>query len=160
MEYLYSPWRDKYINRKSKGCVFCKISDSIELDNENRVLYRDRDIFVVMNRYPYTPGHFMVIPHLHIDNIEDLDKEIWLKISIVTQKGVALLKKFGALGVNIGMNLGDIAGAGIESHIHMHLVPRYPRDTNFITTISNTRVYSTDFNEVFEKLKELSKEFF
>lgn len=161
MDYLYAPWREEYIkDKKDKGCVFCNISKNSNLDEEHKVLYRDEFCFVVMNKYPYTPAHFMVIPHIHIDNIETLDEKVWLRVSQLTQKGVKLLKEFGADGVNIGMNLGVSAGAGIAEHVHMHLVPRWQRDTNFITTIGEARIYSTDFDSIYNKLKKLSKKFF
>ena len=158
MDYLYAPWRSAYITgEKIEGCVFCHISRHPEEDEKNHVLFRDRDCFVVMNRYPYTPGHFMVIPHAHTDRLERLDADVWLRMSALAQRGVRMLKEgFGAEGVNLGMNLGAAAGAGIAEHIHLHLVPRFGRDTNFITTIGQTRVYSTDFNEVYKKLKALT----
>jgi diadenosine tetraphosphate (Ap4A) HIT family hydrolase len=114
-----------------------------------------------MNKYPYTVGHFMIIPHLHIDNIENLDPTLWLHMSTLVQKGVKLLKEdYGAQGVNIGMNLGTAAGAGISPHIHYHLVPRYQGDTNFITTIGDNRVYSTDFVKIYESIKALATKHF
>jgi diadenosine tetraphosphate (Ap4A) HIT family hydrolase len=113
---------------------------------------------MVMNKYPYTPGHFMIIPHFHTDKLEELDPEIWLRMSSLAQKGVRMLKEgFNARGVNIGMNLGSAAGAGIAEHIHMHLVPRWERDTNFITSIGQNRVYSTDFEKIYIRMKELVK---
>ena len=156
-DILYAPWRDEYVsNKKIKGCVFCHIS-SHEKDDENlQVLYRDKHCFIVMNKYPYTPGHFMIIPHFHTDKLEDLDAQTWIHMSRLAQKGVRLLKEgFGAHGVNIGMNLGAPAGAGIAEHIHMHLVPRFNRDTNFITSIGQNRVYSTDFEKIYQKIKSL-----
>ncbi|MDD3506124.1 MAG: HIT domain-containing protein, partial [Sulfurimonas sp.] len=112
--------------------------------------------FIVMNRYPYTPGHFMIIPHLHTDKLVELPSQTWLHISDLAQKSVRLLKEgFGAKGINIGMNLGEVAGAGIAEHIHMHLVPRWDRDTNFITSIGHNRVYSTDFEKIYKKIKLL-----
>ena len=154
---LYAPWRDEYIQgQKIEGCVFCHISKNAEIDKSLHVLYRDEHCFIVMNRYPYTPGHFMIIPHTHTDALEDLDPQAWVHMSALAQKGVRLLKEeFNAQGVNIGMNLGKAAGAGIAEHIHMHLVPRWERDTNFITSIGNTRVYSTDFEKVYQKLLDL-----
>lgn len=159
---LYAPWRDEYVaGERVKGCVFCNISKNIEKDYEHRVLYRDDICFVVMNRYPYTPGHFMIIPHQHLQNLEDLESESWVHISRLAQKGVELLKReFRASGVNIGMNLGESAGAGIAEHIHLHLVPRFNRDTNFITTTAHTRVYSTDFEEIYNKFKGVSEQYF
>ena len=135
--------------------MFCHISTH-EKDDENlHVLYRDDKCFVVMNKYPYTPGHFMIIPHRHTDKLEALESEVWLHMSDLAQKGVRLLKEgFGAQGVNIGMNLGKAGGAGIAEHIHLHLVPRWERDTNFITAIAQTRVYSTDFEKIYHRVKE------
>jgi len=160
-DILYAPWRDEYVTGKRiKGCVFCHVSSQYEEDDESHVLYRDEHCFIVMNRYPYTPGHFMIIPHFHTDKLEDLDSEVWLHMSDLAQKGVRLLKVgLGAHGVNIGMNLGDAGGAGIAEHIHMHLVPRWSGDTNFITAISQNRVYSTDFNKIYLKLKNLISEY-
>jgi diadenosine tetraphosphate (Ap4A) HIT family hydrolase len=98
----------------------------------------------------------MIIPHLHTDKLEALDAKTWLHMSALAQKCVKLLKEgINAQGVNIGMNLGKAGGAGIAEHIHMHLVPRWERDTNFITSIANTRVYSTDFLKLYEKIKSL-----
>ncbi len=161
MDYIYAPWRTAYITgreeEKIEGCVFCHISEHAELDEKHHVLFRDEDCFVVMNRYPYTPGHFMVIPHRHTDALESLDPKVWLRMSALAQRGVAMLKEgFGAEGVNLGMNLGAAAGAGIAEHIHLHLVPRFSRDTNFITTIGHARVYSTDFQKIYEKLKAMT----
>ena len=156
-DILYAPWRDEYItNDTIQGCVFCHISTHKNDDEDLKVLYRDEHCFIVMNKYPYTPGHFMIIPHFHTDKLESLESETWLHISILAQKGVRLLKEgFGAHGVNIGMNLGASAGAGIAEHIHMHLVPRFNRDTNFITSIGQNRVYSTDFDKIYKKIKSL-----
>lgn len=160
-DILYAPWRDEYIaGAKIEGCVFCHISENEAEDEESRVLYRDEHCFIVMNKYPYTPGHFMIIPHFHTDKLEELDPATWLHMAELAQKGVRLLKEgFGAHGVNIGMNLGAPAGAGIAEHIHMHLVPRFNRDTNFITTIAETRVYSTDFEKIFQKIKGMIPEY-
>lgn len=161
-EILYAPWRDEYVaGQKIEGCVFCHISTHAHDDESLHVLYHDEFCFIVMNRYPYTPGHFMIIPHHHTDSLEMLDPNIWLHISALAQRGVRMLKEsFGAHGVNIGMNLGKAGGAGIAEHIHLHLVPRWERDTNFITSIAETRVYSTDFEKIYNKLKEVSKRYF
>ena len=153
---LYAPWRSEYVSaKKIEGCVFCHISKHANEDEQLHVLYRDEECFIVMNRYPYTPGHFMIIPHLHTDKLEELPTQTWLHMSELAQKCVRLLKQdFGAEGVNIGMNLGKAAGAGIAEHIHMHLVPRWIGDTNFITSIGNTRVYSSDFEKIYKKIKD------
>ena len=160
-EILYAPWRSEYVSQKDvQGCVFCHISEHAQDDSDLHVLYRDEHCFMVMNKYPYTPGHFMIIPHLHTDKLEELPSETWLHMSDLAQKGVRLLKEgFKAHGVNIGMNLGESGGAGIAEHIHMHLVPRWSRDTNFITSIASTRVYSTDFEKIYNRIKELIPEY-
>jgi ATP adenylyltransferase len=154
-DVLYAPWRDEYISGESiEGCVFCHVTEHPEDAEKLGVLYRDEHCFMVMNKYPYTPGHFMIIPHMHTDKLEELDPKIWLHMSALAQKGVALLKgELRAQGVNIGMNLGRAGGAGIAEHIHLHLVPRWERDTNFATSIAGVRVYSTDFENLFLKLK-------
>lgn len=161
-EILYAPWRNDYVaGEKIEGCVFCHISSHSAEDEALHVLHRDEHCFVVMNRYPYTPGHFMIIPHHHTDALESIDSKTWLHISMLAQKGVRMLKEgFGAHGVNIGMNLGRAGGAGIAEHIHLHLVPRWEADTNFITSIAHTRVYSTDFETIYHRLQELSREYF
>ena len=160
-DILYAPWRDEYIaGKKIDGCVFCHISSHTDEADELHLLHSDEHCFIVMNKYPYTPGHFMIIPHFHTDKLEELDSVAWLHMSSLAQKCVRLLKEgFGAHGVNIGMNLGKAGGAGIAEHIHMHLVPRFERDTNFITSIADTRVYSTDFERVYKKIKALIPEY-
>jgi len=161
MEHLYAPWRYEYVGGKKDGCVFCNISQNPDRDEENQVLYRDEVCFVVMNIYPYTPGHFMVIPHKHTDRLEELTEKEWFHISRQVQNGVKLLKsRFKTKAVNIGMNIGVDAGAGIAEHLHYHIVPRWQRDTNFITTIAASRVYSVDFEEIYKKLLFASEEFF
>jgi len=160
-DILYAPWRTDYVSgKKIEGCVFCHISENPDKDEEFHTLYRDEHCFIVMNKYPYTPGHFMIIPHFHTDKLEALESQTWLHMSQLAQKCVRLLKEgFGAHGVNIGMNLGKTAGAGIAEHIHMHFVPRFERDTNFITSIGETRVYSTDFQKIYERIKSLIPEY-
>ncbi|CAA6809828.1 MAG: HIT family protein [uncultured Campylobacterales bacterium] len=161
MEHIYAPWRTEYVSNKDKSsCVFCDIVSSKE-DDELGVLYKDEYCFIVMNKYPYTPGHFLIIPNFHTDNLETLNTDVWIRINILAQQGVAMLKnELNAKGVNIGMNLGVNAGAGIAEHIHLHLVPRWNNDSNFITTISNSRVYSIDFDKIYNKLKSKSHLYF
>ena len=166
MNRVYAPWRTSYLKKngkKIKGCVFCHIvkNDTKKDDKELGVLHREKDFFVVMNKYPYTPGHFMIIPNFHTANLEDLDPKVFAKMSKFAQKGVKLLKDvLNAQGVNIGMNLGSAGGAGIAEHIHMHLVPRWSGDTNFFTTIGETRVYGNDFDVLYTKLKESCADYF
>ncbi|PAF41757.1 HIT domain-containing protein [Helicobacter sp. 11S02596-1] len=160
MDRIYSPWRSEYFGGKKDSCVFCDISLAKELDEENRVIYRDEICFAVMNRYPYTPGHFMIIPHTHTDSPELLSQEHWLHIHKLSQKAVPLLYEYGASGVNIGMNIKQAGGAGIPEHIHLHILPRYIGDTNFFTTIAEGRTYGVDFQKVYEKIKKLAQKYF
>ena len=164
MDKLYAPWRTQYITRneeKIEGCVFCHIVNNPDDDEKLGVIHREKDFFIVMNKYPYSPGHFMIIPNHHTANLEDLDEDTFARMSNFAQKGVKLLKEvMNAHGVNIGMNLGKAGGAGIAPHIHMHLLPRWIGDTNFITTIGETRVFSSDFEEIYRKIKDAAPSYF
>ncbi|RDU67692.1 HIT family hydrolase [Helicobacter didelphidarum] len=154
---LYSPWRSKYFTQESdEKCVFCAIAAS-DRDRENHIFYRDSVCFGVMNLYPYMPGHFMIIPYKHVDSPTLLSQDEWLHISVLAQNAIILLEEYGARGVNMGINIKKAAGAGIPNHLHLHFVPRYEGDTNFITTIGNSRVYGVDFEEIFEKVQSLAK---
>lgn len=154
MQHLCAPWRSEYFSAKKDSCVFCDVINSDD-DDKNGVLFRAKHCFGIMNLYPYSPGHFMIIPNRHTDKIEELDEQTWFEMSKFVRLGVEILKKeLYANGVNIGMNLGKAAGAGIAEHVHYHLVPRWSGDTNFITTISDVRVNGTPFHPLFEKLKK------
>lgn len=132
-----------------------KISQkTLEKDREFGVIFRAEFCFGLMNLYPYSPGHFMILPYLHEENIENLPPETWTQMSRLVRDGVGILRtKIGARGVNIGMNLGAQAGAGLSPHCHYHLVPRWNGDTNFITTIAQTRVCGRDLGEIAEDLR-------
>jgi diadenosine tetraphosphate (Ap4A) HIT family hydrolase len=158
MDRLYAPWRSEYHLKKRTECVFCDIRDS-ENDDENYIFYRDEVCFFVMNKYPYNPGHFMIIPNKHTANLEDLSEDEICHIAKMSQKGVKILKAWGADGINLGFNLGIDGGAGIPEHIHMQLVPRFRRDTNFMTTIGDSRVYSRDFDKVYQEIKDISRKY-
>lgn len=154
MQHLCAPWRSEYFSAKKNSCVFCDVINSDD-DDKNGVLFRAKHCFGIMNLYPYSPGHFMIIPNQHTDKIEELDEQTWFEMSKFVRLGVEILKKeLYANGVNIGMNLGKAAGAGIAEHVHYHLVPRWSGDTNFITTISDVRVNGAPFHPLFEKLKK------
>ena len=161
MEHLYAPWRYDYVSEERiEGCVFCHISNNID-DEKMQVLFYDEYCYVVMNKFPYSPGHMMVIPHFHTSNIEDLEDDVWMQMSIRVRQGVKLLKEIMPCeGVNIGMNLGKAAGAGIEQHVHYHMLPRWLGDTNFITSIGGARVYPASFDEILNKLKSNASKYF
>ncbi len=161
MEHLYAPWRYEYVSEeKIEGCIFCHISKNLN-DEKLQILFHDEYCYVVMNKFPYSPGHMMVIPHFHTDKIEDLNDDVWIQISIRVRQGVMLLKDvMSCEGVNIGMNLGKAAGAGIEQHVHYHMLPRWLGDTNFITSIAGSRVYPANFEDIYTKLKRNSLKYF
>ena len=165
MDRLYAPWRTQYVtsdkSKRIEGCVFCHAANTLDDDENLGILHREKDFFIVMNKYPYSPGHFMIIPNLHTSNLEDLDPQTFAQMSMYAQKGVKMLKEImNAHGVNIGMNLGKAGGAGIAEHIHLHLVPRWEGDTNFMTSVGDTRVYSSDMEEIYKKLKNVSADYF
>ena len=165
MQILYSPWRSSDQQKKDKrvnGCVLCYIAQANEEElDELGVLYRTKELFIVMNKYPYSPGHFMVVPNIHTKNLEGLDTKVWQDMNIYIQSGVKLLKdSLNAQGVNLGMNLGEVGGGSIAEHIHYHLVPRWKGDTNFITTINDTKIYGVDFDKIYKKLKENVSKYF
>ena len=129
-------------------------SSQTQKDSELGVIFRAKSCFGIMNLYPYSPGHFMVVPYAHEEQITSLPLGTWQEMSFFVREGVGILQKtLGAKGVNVGMNLGAPAGAGIAAHCHYHLVPRWAGDTNFITTIAHTRVCGRDLNEIYERLK-------
>ncbi len=162
MDRLYAPWRFEYVTEeKIEGCVFCYIHKNTDKDEKHGVLFRDENCYVVMNKYPYSPGHMMIIPNFHTDKIEDLDEQTWIDMSIRVRQATKMLKEvLNAQGVNIGMNLSKAAGAGIAEHVHYHVLPRWLGDTNFISSIGNTRVYPVDFDKIFLNLKEQASKYF
>ncbi len=157
MDILYAPWREKYFNQHTNSCAFCDIVSNPTFDTQNKVVYRNDHIFIVMNKFPYTPGHMLIIPKYHTDSPEKLDKQIWLDMMSIAQDSCKILYEYGARGINMGMNIKSSGGAGIPEHLHLHLLPRWNGDTNFITTIAETRSYGVDFNEVYNKIKSLAK---
>lgn len=156
MERLYSPWRSQYIEslNKPEGCFLCNALKEND-DDKNLVLYRGENAFVIMNLFPYNAGHLMVCPNEHIGDFTKIDEKTMCEISLLTQKMVKLLKKvLNPDGFNIGYNVGKSAGAGLESHIHNHIVPRWNGDTNFMPVLGEVRVVSQDLKEIYYKLKE------
>jgi ATP adenylyltransferase len=140
MEHIWAPWRIEYILReKDKECLFCQ-KPKQDQDKENLLLYRGKRNLVMMNRYPYNPGHLMVAPYRHLKGLEMLDDEEMLEhFRLVDRCTVVLREAMNPHGFNIGINLGGVAGAGIEDHIHTHIVPRWNGDTNFMPVIFDTR---------------------
>jgi ATP adenylyltransferase len=156
MDHLWSPWRMKYMeqdNQKSE-CIFCD-AISANQDEENLVVYRGKLNFVILNRFPYTSGHVMVVPFLHKAFFEDLDDPTQLELMHLITKSTQVIRKvYHPDGFNIGANIGGGSGAGVVGHIHFHVVPRWGGDSNFMTTISDTRVIPEDLVQTLKKFKE------
>lgn len=155
MKTLWAPWRMKYIlSEKREGCIFCDLpKEGREKDRDNLILYRSSHNFVMMNRYPYNNGHIMVVPYIHTSSLEALTDEILLDFMKVTQYSIHCLKE--ALmpeGFNIGINIGKIAGAGMEEHVHLHVVPRWAGDTSFMTVLGEIRVVPEHIMNTYDKL--------
>lgn len=156
MDYLWSPWRFRYVSQagKSSHCVFCeKAVADVARDREHLILHRGRLNFVLLNLFPYTTGHTMIAPYAHVANLEDLDAGILSEMMELAQKTqVALKACYKPEGSNLGMNLGKCAGAGVADHLHLHILPRWMGDSNFMTVIGETRVQPEDLLTTYDKL--------
>ena len=155
MEKLWAPWRKEFIlGKKEKGCIFCKRHKG-KKDKENLILFRGKLSFVIMNKYPYNTGHLMVAPYRHVGKLEKMKQEELLDLASLTQKCVAVIKKtMKPQGFNLGMNLEKVSGAGVADHLHVHIVPRWTGDTNFMPVLGNTKLISLALKDTYEQLKE------
>ncbi len=153
MKRVWAPWRMEYIaNNKSKGCIFCISAEEGE-DREKLILYRTPFSFIMMNRYPYTNGHLMIAPFRHTANMDELsDDEMLDLFKMLRRCRNALEEIAGPQGYNIGINLGKAAGAGVDEHMHIHIVPRWNGDTNFMTVIGDIRVMPENLLNTYDKL--------
>ncbi|MFQ5580471.1 MAG: HIT domain-containing protein [Nitrospiria bacterium] len=158
MKRLWAPWRITYIRgEKPLGCILCD-KPTQKKDKANLILLKGRHGFVMMNLYPYSNGHLMVSPYKHADTLEDLSNEVLKDLmQMVKQSLAALRKAFQPEGVNVGLNLGKAAGAGIDDHLHFHVVPRWEGDTNFMTVLSESRVIPEELAETYRHLKPYFK---
>jgi ATP adenylyltransferase len=155
MDRIWAPWRVEYISStKTEGEKKCFLCIEQGRDEESLVVGRSGTAFVIMNRFPYTNGHVMVVPVRHVGRAEDISDEESLDMMRLVRIMVSLFKEeFKVDGVNVGMNIGRAAGAGLEEHIHIHMVPRWFGDTNFMPVVGETRVISEHLIESYEKLK-------
>lgn len=153
MKVLWAPWRMDYIlSDKEKRCIFCELPKE-DRDRDNLILYRSSHNFVMMNRYPYNNGHLMVVPFLHVHSLEGLSDETLLDFMKVVRHSVESVRKaFMPEGFNIGINIGRIAGAGMEEHMHLHMVPRWAGDTSFMTVFDEIRVIPEHVMSTYDKL--------
>ncbi len=160
MDRLWAPWRIKYIlSPKDEGCFICEAIKKPEKDKENLVLYRSKNSLVIMNKYPYNNGHILIAPFEHNIEYENLNKDSLLEINILSQKMIKVLKStLNPDGFNLGYNFGRVSGAGLEDHIHLHIVPRWNGDTNFMPVLDDTRVISEALLETYNKLLNKTQE--
>jgi ATP adenylyltransferase len=157
MNYLWAPWRSTYVNGKRipDRCVFCAAASTPERDAENLVVHRGRLSFVILNRYPYTSGHVMIAPFEHVSRLHLVDEETAGEMMRLTRFCERLIEGiYRPDGLNLGMNLGEAAGAGIEQHIHMHLLPRWRGDINFMTSVGDTRVLSEALEDTYARVRQ------
>ena len=155
MEILWAPWRIAYIlSEKQQECFFCTKLQQISADHENFVLYRGERAFALMNLYPYNNGHLMIAPYAHVPSLTDLDSEHIRELFEITRLCEHVLTQtMRPEGFNIGINLGKAAGAGVEDHLHVHIVPRWNGDTNYMTAVSNVRVLPQDLADTYKTLR-------
>lgn len=159
MDRLWSPWRSEYIaagssaDSKGRGCVFCEIQRDPSQDEKNFVLHRAAHNFVVLNIHPYVPGHLLIVAYQHVSDLDATPRDTTNEMMDLTKRSqTALREAYKPAGYNIGMNLGAAAGAGIVDHIHLHILPRWIGDSNFISTVGETRVLPEDLVTTYHKL--------
>ncbi|MCP5007295.1 MAG: HIT domain-containing protein [Planctomycetes bacterium] len=156
MKNLWAPWRKGYIlSKKEETCFLCEALHGNQ-DQKNLILYRGKECFCILNKYPYNNGHAMVVPNRHTSNLSSLSNSEMLALLTTTSNVKDILAgKMNPDGFNIGMNLGKVAGAGVEDHIHLHIVPRWNGDTNFMPVVADTRVIPQSLEDLFMELENL-----
>jgi len=156
LDHIWTPWRMKYIqeNHDKENCIFCSAATS-EDDFVNLVFFRGEHVFMILNRYPYTSGHVMCVPYVHERTLQGLSREIRVEMMDFTSRAVEVLQKvYAPEGFNVGLNLGKVAGAGVADHLHMHIVPRWMGDTNFMSAVGETRVLPESLTDTYRRVKE------
>jgi ATP adenylyltransferase len=156
VDYLWSPWRYQYLTapKKTDGCVFCAMAAQ-DRDEENLIVFRGLHNFVVLNRFPYTSGHLMVVPYIHAAELGSIDESAAAELMTLTRLAERHLRAiYRPEGLNLGMNIGESAGAGIAGHIHMHVLPRWHGDSNFMTTVAETRILPEDLHVTWRRVRD------
>ena len=156
MNHLWSPWRMKYIenHEKENGCVFCDAQAKAD-GAENLIAFRGKLAYVILNRFPYTSGHLMVIPLEHKPNLEELDAETRAEMMELAARCMSVLRNiYKPQGFNMGANIGEAAGAGVKGHVHIHIVPRWAGDTNFMSAVGETRVLPEALGDTYRRVRE------
>ncbi|MBK8615636.1 MAG: HIT domain-containing protein [Anaerolineales bacterium] len=156
MNHLWSPWRMTYIEKheKESGCVFCNAQAKAD-SAENLIAFRGQNAYVILNRYPYTSGHLMVIPFAHVSNLEELNAETSAEMMELASRCTTILRKtYRTQSFNMGINIGEAAGAGVLGHVHIHIVPRWAGDTNFMSTTGETRVLPEALEDTYKRVRD------
>jgi ATP adenylyltransferase len=156
MDYIWSPWRYRYVAQASKqdGCVFCRALEAND-DEQTLIVHRAEKNFIILNRYPYTSGHVMIVPYAHSADLVAMPPEVLTEMMVLAQRvQKALADTYRPEGYNLGMNLGRAAGAGITGHLHLHVLPRWSGDSSFMTVIGETRTEPEDLSTTYERLRE------
>jgi ATP adenylyltransferase len=156
MEHLWSPWRYQYVTTvgQAQDCIFCTLPAE-NRDPENYIVYRGRLNFVILNRYPYTSGHLMVVPYEHAPLLAEVAEETLMEMILLVRRAETHVRRnYQPDGLNMGINIGRAAGAGVAGHIHMHVLPRWVADANFMTSVGETRVLPEDLSVTYEKLRK------
>ncbi|MCC6190030.1 MAG: HIT domain-containing protein [Anaerolineales bacterium] len=153
MQQLWSPWRMPYLRGTDSGnpagCIFCDLPAQ-DADADNFIVRRGRHVYVILNRYPYNNGHMMIVPYAHVPSFEQLDAPALAELMALSNETLAALRNmYHPQAFNLGANIGAAAGAGIADHVHMHVVPRWAGDTNFMATVAGTRVIPEDLAETY-----------
>jgi ATP adenylyltransferase len=154
MDYLWTPWRYAYVSsaEKSAECVFCNAVKAGD-DAKALIVHRAQHCYVILNAYPYTPGHVMIVPYAHLDELQKLPAEAANEMMALSQRMETVLRElYTPDGVNLGMNIGKAAGAGIAGHIHMHVLPRWVADANFLSVVGETRVLPEALEETWKRM--------
>ncbi|MGA2695784.1 MAG: HIT domain-containing protein [Terriglobales bacterium] len=156
MDYLWTPWRYAYVTPAAEGakdCIFCELP-RLGDDKKARIVYRGQHCFIILNTFPYTPGHSMIVPYAHIDELRLLAPDAAQEMMALSQKMENVMRRlYKPDGVNLGMNIGKAAGAGVAGHIHMHILPRWIADGNFMTVVGETRVLPETLEMTWERIK-------
>lgn len=155
MDHLWSPWRLEYIlGPKAPHCVFCQKITAGDDQAEHMVL-RGQTCYITLNKYPYNNGHLLIVPYAHVPSLEDLPTETLTEVMLLANKGMAALRMaMRPQGFNVGANLGKVSGAGIEAHVHLHVVPRWSADTNFMSVVGDTRTIPESLDQTFAGLRK------
>jgi ATP adenylyltransferase len=155
MDFLFTPWRYAYVTsvENTVDCVFCSVARG-QNDQQGLIVHRGQSCFVILNAYPYTSGHTMVVPYDHVDQLQKLSMPAAQEMMVLTQKLEGILRElYRPDGLNLGMNVGKAAGAGVAGHIHMHVLPRWVADVNFMGAIGETRVLPEDLATTYKRIR-------